>query len=340
MIKRILYITILLFVTVISIAQDMQFTQYYAAPLYLNPAFTGSVQHHRFIVNHRNQWPSIPGNFINYSFSYDYHMDQIKGGVGLLVTTDKAGSASLRSTNIGFLYSYKVQLESKWLFSSGLYFGYGRKSLDFDRLIFRDQLVLEGDLRSQTQDGSVRQIQEHSFFDFGTGFLLYNQKVWVGLSAYHLNQPNQSILGQESKLPVKYSIHGGVTVPLYHGLRKRERISKIAPSFVYKKQGDFDQLDLGLHFLYDPIVLGLWYRGIPLQQNVADNINQDAVALVLGAHLHDFELGYSYDFTVSELGAISGGSHEFSMAYRFNVARSHKVRHKDKFIPCPTFMKH
>jgi type IX secretion system PorP/SprF family membrane protein len=322
------------------LGQDVQFTQYYAAPLYLNPAFAGSSQHHRFIVNHRNQWPSIPNNFTNYSFSYDYHMDEVKGGVGLLVTTDKAGSAALRSTNIGLLYSYKVNLENKWLFSSGLYFGYARKDLNFDKLIFRDQLGFNNNANPNTNDQTARNIGAESHFDFGTGFLIHNKKVWAGFSAYHLNKPNQSLLGEESRLPIKYSVHGGVNIALYNGLRKRDKTSRIAPSFIYKKQGKFDQLDLGLHFLYDPIVLGLWYRGIPVQQNVADNISQDAIALILGMHFLQFEVGYSYDFTISELGALSGGAHEMSLAYRFEVPQSRKMRRKDKFIPCPTFMKH
>ncbi|MDZ7648914.1 MAG: hypothetical protein U5K54_18070 [Cytophagales bacterium] len=41
-------------------------------------------------------------------------------------------------------------------------------------------------------------------------------------------------------------------------------------------------MDVGLHFLYDPVMIGLWYRGIPVQQNVKDNISQDALVLVLG----------------------------------------------------------
>ncbi len=323
-----------------AVAQDTQYTQYYAAPLYLNPGFTGSGQHHRFVANHRNQWPSLPGNFVSYSFSYDYHMDNIKSGVGLLITTDKAGSADLRSTNLGFLYSYKVNLAGKWLFSPGLYFGYGRKSVNFDKLIFGDQLQFDEDGNAPTQDLSVTQnLQPESHFDFGAGFVLYNQRFWAGVSAYHLNQPNQSLLGQESELPMKISIHSGIRIPLYHGPFKRDKTSSIAPSFVYKKQGKFDQLDIGLHFLYEPVMIGVWYRGIPIQQNALDNISQDAVALILGMQFQQFDIGYSYDFTVSELGSLAGGAHEISLMYRFETTESRRVKRKDKFIPCPTFIK-
>ena len=66
---------------------------------------------------------------------------------------------------------------------------------------------------------------------------------------------------------------------------KRDRVAAIAPSFVYKRQGNFDQLDIGTYFLYEPIVVGLWFRGIPLQQNIKDNISQDALIVILGFQL-------------------------------------------------------
>ena len=335
-----IFLLFMLLATHVVSSQDIQYTQYYAAPLYLNPGFTGSGQDHRFIVNHRNQWPTLPGNFASYSFSYDYHLPGAKSGVGLLISTEKAGSVDLRSTNIGLLYSYKVNLAGKWLFSPGLYFGYGRKNLDFNKVIFGDQLQFDEDGNAPTQDLSIsRNIDSESHFDFGTGFVLYNQKFWAGFSVYHLNQPNQSLLGEESALPMKISIHSGIRIPLYHGPFKRDKTSSIAPSFIYKKQGNFDQLDIGLHFLYDPIMLGLWYRGIPIQQNAADNISQDAVALILGMQFEKFDIGYSYDFTVSELGPLAGGAHEISFTYRLDVGESHRMKRKDKFIPCPTFMK-
>ena len=34
-------------------------------------------------------------------------------------------------------------------------------------------------------------------------------------------------------------------------------------AFNYRKQDEFNQLDLGAYWQYNPIELGLWYRGIP-----------------------------------------------------------------------------
>ena len=100
MLKRILTIAFLLTAILQEVkAQDPQFTQFYANPLYLNPAFAGVARCPRFILNYRNQWPSIPGNYVTYSASYDQHIDALSGGVGILVTNDVAGQGTLNTLN-------------------------------------------------------------------------------------------------------------------------------------------------------------------------------------------------------------------------------------------------
>jgi len=330
---------ILIFCSANLLAQDPQFSQYYAAPLYLNPAFTGTSEDHRFIANYRNQWPNAARGFVTYAFSYDVNLNHYNSGIGFLATVDQAGTAGMRSSQLNFLYSYKWNISNKWVVSAGLNFGYASRSIDLNRLIFGDQLQFDSDGNVPTDDQALFNLGNTHYFDFNSGVLAYNKNFWFGFSASHLNTPNRSLIDQEAEVPLKTSFHGGVRIPLYGGPFKKEHISVLAPSFVYKKQGHFDQLDLGLHFLYDPIVMGVWYRGIPLQQNVRDNISQDAMVVVLGFQFERIELGYSYDFTVSELGPMSGGAHEVAVKYKLEMAAQLKTKRKDKFIPCPTFIK-
>lgn len=319
--------------------QDPHFSQYYSAPLYLNPAFTGTGSGHRFVSNYRNQWPSIDNGYVTYAFSYDYNIHSLKSGVGLFLMADKAGSASLSSTSVGFLYSYKLQTASDWILTPGLYFGYGYRNIDMNKLVFGDQLAFTNDGQVPTSDASFGSLGSSGYFDFGTGLLMYNKKFWIGISSYHLNQPNRSLLGDESQIPVKTSLHAGAKLPMYTGMMKKTRIVYLAPSFIYKKQGRFDQLDIGLHFLYQPVMVGIWYRGIPIQQNAHDNMSQDAVSLILGLQFSSLEFGYSYDFTISALGPSSSGAHEVSLKYDLEIIASTKTKKFDKIIPCPTFIR-
>lgn len=337
--RKIFFISILIACTVKVVAQDPQFSQYYAAPLYLNPAFAGTSEDHRFIANYRNQWPNAARGFVTYAFSYDVNLNHYNSGVGFLATVDQAGTAGMRSSQLNFLYSYKWNVSNKWVVSAGLNFGYAFRSIDLNRLIFGDQLQFDSDGNVPTDDQALFNLGNTQYFDFNSGVLAYNKNFWFGFAASHLNTPNRSLVNQEAEVPIKTSFHGGVRIPLYGGPFKKEHISVLAPSFVYKKQGHFDQLDVGVHFLYDPIMMGVWYRGIPLQQNVRDNISQDAMVVILGFQFEKVELGYSYDFTVSELGPISGGAHEVAIKYKLEMAAQVKTKRKDKFIPCPTFIK-
>lgn len=339
MMRRVSY-TIFFWVQALLIqAQDPQFSQYYAAPLYLNPAFTGTTLDHRFIANYRNQWPNAARGFVTYAFSYDYNLYQYNSGVGFLATVDQAGTAGMQSSQFNFLYSYKWNLSSQWVVSAGLNFGYAFRTIDMNKLIFGDQLMFDSNGNVPTDDPALFNLNTARYFDFHAGGLIYNKNIWLGFAASHLNTPNQSLLDQEALIPIKTSLHGGVRIPLYNGPFERDRVSVLSPSFVYKHQGRFDQLDLGVHFLYDPVMLGIWYRGIPVQQNAKDNLSQDAVVVVLGFQFEKLEIGYSYDFTVSELGPGSGGSHEVSVKYLLDIQMQTKTKKKDKFIPCPSFIK-
>jgi hypothetical protein len=54
-------------------AQDFHYSQFYAAPLYLNPALTGSTELSRVGVNYRKQWPGLAQDFSAYSAYFDHY---------------------------------------------------------------------------------------------------------------------------------------------------------------------------------------------------------------------------------------------------------------------------
>src|SRR5437667_6058984 len=78
-------------------AQDPQFSQFYAAPLYLKPAFAGSTQQARVGMNYRNQWPAIDANFSTISAYGDLYIEDKNSGVGALLTRDYVGIVGLQS---------------------------------------------------------------------------------------------------------------------------------------------------------------------------------------------------------------------------------------------------
>jgi hypothetical protein len=75
--KKILLIVFGVMIGAELLAQDPQFSQYYQAPLYLNPGFTGITPQQRVAINHRIQWPNLPQAFSTYSASYDIFVDEL-----------------------------------------------------------------------------------------------------------------------------------------------------------------------------------------------------------------------------------------------------------------------
>jgi type IX secretion system PorP/SprF family membrane protein len=337
--KRSLLLLLANLAVMTCLAQDPQFSQYYQAPLYLNPGFTGITNQQRVVVNHRIQWPSLPQAFSTYAASYDIFVNELQSGFGVLFTTDKMGSAGWRTTTFGLLYSYKVRISDNFVFSPGLYFGYGANGLDRSKLVLGDQLRYRNDNQSST-DPELRRLGTQSYFDFGSGFLFYSRTVWVGGSFAHMNQPNLSVLNDVSRLPLKTAIHAGARLSLGNaGPRTMSKVSYLTPSFIYRMQGStFSQLDLGVNYHVDPVSVGLWYRGKPWQRTVVNTVAQDALILQLGLFFPKFTVGYSYDFTISDMQTASGGAHEVSLVIEF-VAKPvrHGVKRKNRLIPCPTF---
>ena len=327
-------------------AQDPQFSQFYAAPLYLNPAMAGATGQARAGINYRNQWPSIDANFTTFSAYFDYFIDDKNSGIGILLMRDQEGLAGLRSLNIGLQYSYELPITKNLGFRPGVQVALYNRDVNFSRLTFGDQFdPATGDFINQPTAEQFNTNFSKTFFDLSFGGVLFTRKAWLGVSANHLNTPNQSIVDEQAPLPLKLSVHGGFKFLLKPGAvgsgvyaRKSER--SISPAFQYRHQGQFDQMDLGLYFTFEPLVLGTWYRGVPFKQ-VNGFVNNESIVLLLGftriGAKDAINIGYSFDYTISKLGIGSGGAHEFSLVYTWPMRNPRKPPKEKMIIPCPEF---
>jgi type IX secretion system PorP/SprF family membrane protein len=296
-------------------AQDPEFTQFYANPLYLNPAFAGTARCPRVCFNYRNQWPGISGTFVTYSASYDQHIDAIGGGVGLIMTNDRAGQATINTTNISGIYSYQLNVSREFSIKMGLQATFMQKSVDWTKLNFGDMIDPRRGFIYNTNE--VPGVTNKTNVDFSAGVLGYSRKYFFGFAVHHITEPDEGFLGT-SKLPMKYTGHAGAVIPL--GGKYSE--SSISPNILFQKQQDFQQLNLGVYVTKGPIVGGVWYR------------NADSFILLVGFQQDLFKFGYSYDVTISKLTNATAGSHELSFQMQFQCKPKKK---KFRTISCPSF---
>jgi type IX secretion system PorP/SprF family membrane protein len=314
-------------------AQDQQFTQFYAMPTQMNPAFAGASVQNRLVTQVRNQWSAIPGAFQAYNFGYDTYLPTIKSGMGLIVNHDRAGRGALRTTNVRFQYAYEAKIKRNWFFRPSLEMSMVSKAIDFSKLTFYDQMIRDNS--SATLEAPV--LQPVSYFDFAAGALTYGPKFWFGVSAMHLNRPNESVYGyNDTPLPMKFSAHGGLRLRIKgHSLTKLDHYVVLAAN--YQKQAEFDQLDFGMYYEFNPVILGIWYRGLPAKSNTYGYINHDALAVLLGFQAGKYKFGYSYDITISRLNiASSAGSHELTISYQWAGKHNTKAE-KIRIMPCAKF---
>ena len=325
-------------------AQDPQYSQYYAAPLYLNPAFAGAELMGRVGFNYRNQWPSIEAQFTTFSAYYDTYLPEYNSGIGVHVMQDSEGASKLRSTSVSAMYSYELRLADKLYFRPGFQASYIRREIGFyENLVFANQIDPLDPTGPLLPGATIPGLGDPvGLFSLSAGGLLFTNNAWLGFTAHHLNQPNQSFVDGLSPLPRKLSLHAGYRISLGQGSMRRDftHMSKqryLTPTINYKRQGPFEQLDLGAYFYVEPILLGLWYRGLPYKPVEAQS-NRDAIVVMVGVNLlSGLSIGYSFDYTVSQLGIQSGGAHELSLSWTIPSLNQGKPLGRDTILPCPKF---
>lgn len=312
---------ILALVTLSVKAQDPEFTQFYVNSMYLNPAMVGSYSCPVVTSQYRNQWPALSGQYITTAISYDDYIPEISGGLGLMIMSDQAGPTVLSTFGGTVAYSNHIDLSRNFSLRSALQISAFQEYLDGSKFRFGDQIdPLNGFVLPTldwTYGGPV------SYVSFGAGSVLFSDKFYIGYAANHLNKPNKSLIFGTSQLPIKHTLHAGALIPIEMSIYNT---IKLSPNIIYRRQLDFQQINMGLSVNTNPLIAGIWYRGIAFVDRYTD-----AFIISLGIKMSEFNFTYSYDLTISELTPSSGGAHEISLIYKMPC----KKNRKDKIRPVP-----
>jgi type IX secretion system PorP/SprF family membrane protein len=339
--KKINYI-ILFFVVVSSNLfgqQDVHFSQFFSSPLTLNPAnagiFNGDM---RAILNYRSQWGSISEPFVTSAASVDMPvLKKMKGGMfglGINFFKDDAGVGKMSTINYALSLAYHLDISggnNTNFLSVGFQGGMLQRSLSPASLTWNQQwngVEFNQDINTvdQLTGTSV------SAFDMSTGLHWYfipsdNNRIFAGLSMFHVNSPNIGF-NEESPLIKKYTFHGGGDLALSSGT------FAILPNFVFVKQGANQYMDIGAEVKYY------------IQKSTKFTNYKDEMYITFGPYLRwgdatyivsrfnwkGFTAAVSYDFNLSDLSTVSGGSGGFEvmLGYKIdfdaNPSRGHSVR--------------
>ena len=314
-------------------AQDAVFSQFYAAPLLLNPAFAGTARAPSIALNHRSQYVGFAGTvpYQTYSVSYGQYLAPLRSGIGVSLFADDAGDNLFGTYGATAYYSYQVDLGDDNSVRVGMSAGAKHVRIDWDRLVFGDQLNANtgelgpGGTPTPTREQRPGETQT-TYLDLGAGLLYAGRVAYLGVSADHLTTPDDRIAsvgadGFYKGLPMRWSVHTGAQINLRGARARRGKEAFVTPNVLYARQGPFDQVNAGAYVQVGALFGGAWFRHA--------FGNGDAAIGVVGVEYGMYKFGYSYDYTVSALSQVSAGTHELSLQIDFEEAAWIKARRRN-----------
>jgi type IX secretion system PorP/SprF family membrane protein len=290
--KRILLVSIVLLAGLqLGAQQVQQFSQYRLSGFSFNPAFAGSDNLFNAMATHRSQWSGFTDAPRTYFLGLHAPSASRKMGFGGTLFTDVAGPT--RRTGIQGSYAYRLQVNDKSEVALGVSFGITQFTIDGTQIT----------LREQNDQALTNSMQSDIKPDAAFGVLWYGERFFLGVSATQiLNNKLDLFQGDtEGRMAVHYFLTGGYRIGISESI-------DIEPFALVKYVSPLDpQVDISARV----IVKGnLWLGGTYR--------TSDAAAAFAGFEIMDYlTIGYSIDFTTTELRNYSNGTHEIFLGIRF-----------------------
>ena len=312
------------------VAQDTQFTQFYASPLLLNPALTGVFEgRYRVGAVYRDQWRNaldyplrtfaLNGDFRFNASKNSIHKDAI--GIGLQFFNDQVSVFDFNTTQIALSGAYhkSISTDNRQYLSLGFQYGLTQRNLNYGVLNFHDEF--DGITGYTLGTGEPLPENNFSYSDLNVGLnysanLSSGVGIYAGIAMHHVLEPVTSFFKNPDnggKLYRRYSAQVAANLPI------NNRVS-IIPRLLVASQGPHLGVNTGANLRFtmgeyggSAFHIGSWVR--PVRNN--DNFGLDAVVLLAGIEYSNVLLGLSYDMNLKTLSSLgrSQGAFEISIAY-------------------------
>jgi type IX secretion system PorP/SprF family membrane protein len=305
-----------------SDAQDAHFTQFYAVPMLLNPAMSGTYNGtFRISTVYRDQWFSATDNsFKTFNASGDAKFKLGSGvnssndvvSVGINFFSDRVAKFDFNTNEILLTTAFHKSLNKKrnQSIGVGIQGGIFQRALNYEDLFFGDQFNAIDGFDLATLENLPT--NNRGYFDLSTGvyYTVSPTKDFnyhLGLGVFHLTQPNLSFFNEAATIDTKinkadtlyrkYSAHAGASF-------QRTARTAIQPRLNILIHGQHLEANLGTQFRYkiDPksgqyFTFGVYARGV---KNY-DKFGLESVIGMVGYERNNFLIGLSYDEALTQL---------------------------------------
>jgi type IX secretion system PorP/SprF family membrane protein len=293
--KKYFYIWLFSALSVCSIAQQLpQYTQYMLNEMAINPAVAGKDEYADARSNNRYQWIGITDAPRTYMLTVHGPLKGKNMGLGMHLFTDIVGPT--RRTGLNFAYAYHAKLKEDLFLSMGLNAGILQWGIDGSKLILHDD-----------GDQSLLTTYQNTYVpDFGAGLYFHKKdRFYFGIAVPQIYQAPIALypgVDASSKIVSHFNVNGAYKFDLGEDF-------KIEPSFLLKYAVPAPpKIDGGLRVIYkEQIWLGAAYR------------HNDAFTGMIGYMYKNYLMvGYSYDYTTTNIRKYSTGTHEIMLGIRFS----------------------
>jgi type IX secretion system PorP/SprF family membrane protein len=278
--------------------QDPLSSQYMFNTLTFNPGVAGTSGMICATAMNRQQWVGFKGAPATTLFNITTPVTLFgaKSGVGVLVESDNVGFN--KNIILSGSYSYLMDVGMGKL-GIGLSLGMLNTSLN------PTWVIPAGDEHTPVSGDPLIPENKESVlaFDAGLGLYYKTDKYYGSLSVTHINQPKIKFTKGTPYFSRHYYLTGG------YNIQMPNPSLELLPSFFAVSDGKMVQFAITSLVRYNKKVWG----GVSYRAG-------DALIGIVGLELFNgIRLGYSYDFTISDIGKASSGSHEFMINYCFDL---------------------
>lgn len=307
-----IYVAMLLSIATLNLkAQtDPHFSQYYAYPLWLNPALTGVIDgDYRASVNFKQQWGAISNSFLTGGASFDVAPTK-NFAFGATILNQRAGELDFNYLTALVSGSYRLRfgLEGLQMISFGLQAGFVNRSFDLSQGRFGNQFNPITGYDGGMFNGESFSSTSSFVPDINAGIMYFdgnpnqNVNVFVGASAAHLNRPIERFTENSARTPIRFTAHGGARI-------RASEILDIVPNGLVMYQGNTNEISVGA---YAQLMVNN-------QSNILFGGNyrvKDAAIAFVGLQFKNMVFGLSYDVNTStfQRASNSNGGLELSIS--------------------------
>ena len=301
-------------------AQDLHYSQYYASPPSINPAYSGLIDgQFRISGAYRNQWLSVSVPFNTYSLNFDaplYNNGKRKNliGIGAEMALDQAGDGQYRlfqgNLSLSFVKGIGARNKAKW--GIGFFSGFAQRSLDFGALYFDEQFV-NGVFNPKNPVSEPFPAHSYFYFDCGVGTVLQlapnkNNLYSFSVTVNHLNRPRQSLYVADKRMDIK---------PVFFFISKIKITSEIivTPSLLTAFQGKYMNIvgGTGIEYRFPA-------RGLQAPTSIGAGVYYRWNDALIFAGIFEWKrirFGFSYDVNLSTFfaGTQGRGGFELTLSY-------------------------